>query len=69
MKKKVIHKSLLKKKQPSKVLLNFKASPNEAKEFKRLAKKYTGGNVSALVKIAVKSFKPAKRDLVRVDSF
>ena len=63
---KVIHKALLKPKRPKKVTMNFKVTPKEAAEIKAIATKYCKGNVTALVKLSTKSFKPSKRDLVRV---
>ena len=62
----VIHKSLLKPKAPKKITTNFKVTPEELSEIKAIAEKYTKGNVTALIKIAVKSFKPLKRDLVKI---
>lgn len=62
----VIHKSLLKPKAPKKVTTNFKVTPEELSEIKSIAEKYTNGNVTALIKLAVKSFKPSKRDLVKI---
>lgn len=63
---KLIHKSLVKNKPKPKKTMNFKVSPLEAKFIKGVAQKYTKGNVTALVRLAVKAYKPSKRDLVRI---
>lgn len=46
--------------------LNFKVINSEAKQIKTIANKYTRGNVTALVRLAVKAFKPKAKDLVSV---
>jgi hypothetical protein len=63
-----VHKALatLKKKAPPKVTLNFKIVKAEAEEIKGLAKRYTKGNVTALIRIAVRTFKPKTSELTRV---
>jgi hypothetical protein len=60
-----IHKSLIKPKVKKRTL-NFKVLDSEAKEIKTTAKKYTRGNVTALVRLAIKQFRPKKSELVPV---
>lgn len=64
--KKQIHKSLVKPKLPKKRVMNFKVTDKEKKEIVSVAEKYCKGNVTALVKLAVRSFKPSKRELVAI---
>jgi len=61
-----VHKALssLKKPLPYKATINFKVVESEAKEIKEIAKKYTKGNVTSLIRIAVKNFKPSSKELV-----
>lgn len=61
---KQIHKSLVKPKPVPKKVVNFKVTATEAKEIKNVARRYCKGNVTALVKLAVRTFKPSKTDLV-----
>lgn len=63
-KAKVIHKTLVRPKLPVKKVLNFKVTAEEKKAIEAVAERYCKGNVTALVKLAVKQFKPSKSDLV-----
>ena len=42
-------------------MLNFKVSVAEAKTFKKIAERYTRGNVTALFRLAIPAFKPQKK--------
>lgn len=61
-----ILRSLIKPKKQMPHILNFRLSKAELAEIREKAKKYTRGNVTALARIALKSFKPRSRDLVEV---
>jgi hypothetical protein len=65
-KKKLIHKSLIKPKRETLKVVNFKVTPKEKKEILEIANKYCKGNVTALVKLSIKAFRPSKKDLVKV---
>lgn len=65
-KAKTIHKALVKPKPEPKKVMNFKVTAQEKKEIELVAERYCKGNVTALVKLAVKTFKPSKRDLVQL---
>ena len=56
----------LKSRAPEKVTVNFKVVKGEANEIREKAKKYTKGNVTALIRIAVKKFSPKISELVVV---
>jgi len=53
----------LKSKPPYRETLNIKVVPAEAKEIRAKAEKYTKGNMTALIRIAIQKFNPQKRDL------
>ena len=63
---KIIHKTLVRPALPIKKVMNFKVTAQEKKAIEAVAEKYCKGNVTALVKLAVKQFKPSKTDLVRL---
>lgn len=63
-KKKLIHKSLVKKPTPKKKVMNFKVTAKEKSDIESKANRYCKGNVTALIKLAVQAFRPSKRDLV-----
>lgn len=65
-KAKTIHKSLVKPASPPKKVMNFKVTAEEKKAIESVAARYCKGNVTALVKLAVKHFKPSKADLVQL---
>jgi hypothetical protein len=63
---KTIHRSLVKPKPLQKKVMNFKVTAQEKKAIEAVAERYCKGNVTALVKLAVRSFRPSKRDLVQL---
>jgi hypothetical protein len=62
----VIHKSLLKPEKPHRFVMNFKVDEDEARLIRKVAQKYTRGNVTALIRLAVPAFQPRKSDLVSI---
>lgn len=62
----LMHKSLVKPSRPEKVVMNFKVDSLEQSQIRKVAQRYTKGNVTALIRLAVLSFKPKKSDLVTV---
>lgn len=65
-KARIIHKTLVRPPLPVKKVMNFKVTAEEKKAIEAVAEKYCKGNVTALVKLAVKQFKPSKSDLVQL---
>lgn len=61
---KQIHKTLVKPKPIPKKVMNFKVTQKEKREIEAIANRYCKGNVTALIKLSVKAFRPSKRDLV-----
>lgn len=47
-----------------KLIVNFRMTPDEKDLLEQKAIEYTGGNITALVKYAVKRFNPSPNELV-----
>lgn len=59
-------KSLVKKTHKPRKTVNIKLWDEEVADFKARAKRYTKGNVTCLIREAVRRFKPTKNELVEV---